>query len=299
MLAARPGRGGRRPAAAGARAGSGTGSRLQAAGPTTATSATRVCSCSTRARRACSPTGAAQMVDDEEWDWIVDHSLGAFDHLVIASTLPVFMPHGIHHLAVVERGASAPGAGAGRPRSSERAAAARASTSSTGRHSTSRSSSCATGCAASRAGEAARRRPRRSCCSAATCTTAPSAEVDLGAGSRSRVLPARLLAVPQPAVAEGAAHRRRHRLAARRADLRGARAARRRDRRRRRRGVRSRRTFENTLGELLLDGRAATASRSGGARRKARIPRPPRRDRPIELLRADPSRRISGGAVGR
>jgi hypothetical protein len=39
-----------------------------------------------------------EMVDEEEWDWIVDHSVGAHDHLVIASTLPVFMPHGIHHL---------------------------------------------------------------------------------------------------------------------------------------------------------------------------------------------------------
>ena len=38
------------------------------------------------------------MVDEEEWQWIVDHSRGAFDHLVIASTLPVFLPHGIHHL---------------------------------------------------------------------------------------------------------------------------------------------------------------------------------------------------------
>ena len=42
--------------------------------------------------------GRREMVDEEEWDWIVEHSLGAFDHLVIASTLPVFMPHGIHHL---------------------------------------------------------------------------------------------------------------------------------------------------------------------------------------------------------
>ena len=42
--------------------------------------------------------GRREMVDEEEWDWIVDHSRGAFDHLVIASTLPVFMPHGIHHL---------------------------------------------------------------------------------------------------------------------------------------------------------------------------------------------------------
>ena len=42
--------------------------------------------------------GRREMVDEEEWDWIVEHSRGAFDHLVIASTLPVFLPHGIHHL---------------------------------------------------------------------------------------------------------------------------------------------------------------------------------------------------------
>ena len=29
---------------------------------------------------------------------------GSFDHLIIASTLPVFMPHGIHHLEALERG---------------------------------------------------------------------------------------------------------------------------------------------------------------------------------------------------
>jgi PhoD-like phosphatase len=42
--------------------------------------------------------GRREMIDEEEWDWLVDHSLGELDHLVIASTLPVFMPHGIHHL---------------------------------------------------------------------------------------------------------------------------------------------------------------------------------------------------------
>jgi PhoD-like phosphatase len=39
-----------------------------------------------------------EMIDEEEWQWIVDHSVGEFDHLIIASTLPVFMPKGIHHL---------------------------------------------------------------------------------------------------------------------------------------------------------------------------------------------------------
>jgi hypothetical protein len=42
--------------------------------------------------------GRREMVDEEEWEWIVRHSVGEFDHLVIASTLPVFMPKGIHHL---------------------------------------------------------------------------------------------------------------------------------------------------------------------------------------------------------
>jgi hypothetical protein len=42
--------------------------------------------------------GQREMVDEAEWDWIVDHSVGAFDHVIIASTLPVFMPRGIHHL---------------------------------------------------------------------------------------------------------------------------------------------------------------------------------------------------------
>jgi hypothetical protein len=39
-----------------------------------------------------------EMIDEEEWDWLIEHSLGEFDHLVIASTLPVFMAAGIHHL---------------------------------------------------------------------------------------------------------------------------------------------------------------------------------------------------------
>jgi hypothetical protein len=39
-----------------------------------------------------------EMIDEEEWHWIVEHARDEFDHLVIASTLPVFMPKGIHHL---------------------------------------------------------------------------------------------------------------------------------------------------------------------------------------------------------
>jgi hypothetical protein len=39
-----------------------------------------------------------QMMAQEEWDWIVEHAHGSFDHLVVATTLPVFLPLGIHHL---------------------------------------------------------------------------------------------------------------------------------------------------------------------------------------------------------
>jgi hypothetical protein len=39
-----------------------------------------------------------EMIDEAEWDWIVDHARGEFDHLILASTLPVFMPKGVHHL---------------------------------------------------------------------------------------------------------------------------------------------------------------------------------------------------------
>jgi PhoD-like phosphatase len=58
---------------------------------------TRLLVLDSRAARVLSD-GRRQMIDDDEWDWIVDHSSGAFDHVIIASTLPVFLPIGIHHL---------------------------------------------------------------------------------------------------------------------------------------------------------------------------------------------------------
>ena len=39
-----------------------------------------------------------EMIDDDEWDWILDHSRDEMDHLVIVSTLPVFMSSGVHYL---------------------------------------------------------------------------------------------------------------------------------------------------------------------------------------------------------
>jgi PhoD-like phosphatase len=58
---------------------------------------TRLLVLDSRAARVLSD-GRRQMIDDGEWDWIVEHSTGAFDHVIIASTLPVFLPTGIHHL---------------------------------------------------------------------------------------------------------------------------------------------------------------------------------------------------------
>lgn len=42
--------------------------------------------------------GHRQMIDKGEWEWIREHARGDFDHLVIVSTLPFFLPHGIHYL---------------------------------------------------------------------------------------------------------------------------------------------------------------------------------------------------------
>ncbi len=42
--------------------------------------------------------GHRDMIDADEWEWIVEHARGSFDHLIIATSLPVYAPHGIHHL---------------------------------------------------------------------------------------------------------------------------------------------------------------------------------------------------------
>jgi hypothetical protein len=39
-----------------------------------------------------------QMVDDEEWDWIVEHAQGDFDHLLIATTVPWILSPGFQAL---------------------------------------------------------------------------------------------------------------------------------------------------------------------------------------------------------
>jgi len=39
-----------------------------------------------------------QMVDDDEWQWIVDNTAGDHDHLLIATSVPFLLPPGVHHL---------------------------------------------------------------------------------------------------------------------------------------------------------------------------------------------------------
>jgi hypothetical protein len=50
-----------------------------------------------RAGRVLDPENRT-MVDDEEWEWFVDHATGDFEHLLIASSLPILMPGGEHGL---------------------------------------------------------------------------------------------------------------------------------------------------------------------------------------------------------
>jgi len=74
----------------------------------------RLVAVDSRCSRHLAPDDRA-MVDDVEWQWVVDHALQPapgrhLDHLLLASTLPVLMVPGIHHLegwneAVASRGA--------------------------------------------------------------------------------------------------------------------------------------------------------------------------------------------------
>jgi hypothetical protein len=42
--------------------------------------------------------GHRSMVDDDEWDWIVEHARGGFEHLLIATTVPYLLSPGFHYL---------------------------------------------------------------------------------------------------------------------------------------------------------------------------------------------------------
>ena len=68
------------------------------AGASAATSAAPGRSSSTRAPAGCSSEDRRAIVDDEEWDWIVEHASGDFDHLLLATTVPWLLSPGFHHL---------------------------------------------------------------------------------------------------------------------------------------------------------------------------------------------------------
>lgn len=50
-----------------------------------------------RAGRVLTP-GARSMVDAGEWEWICERLVGGHDHLVVATTLPVLLGHGLHYV---------------------------------------------------------------------------------------------------------------------------------------------------------------------------------------------------------
>jgi hypothetical protein len=56
---------------------------------------TRIVAIDCRAGRVLTP-GRRQLVDDEEWDWIVEHTKGEFDHVLLAMSDPYILPRGIH-----------------------------------------------------------------------------------------------------------------------------------------------------------------------------------------------------------
>jgi hypothetical protein len=58
---------------------------------------TRVIILDSRASRVLEPDRRS-ILDDAEWDWIVEHATGDFDHLVIGTSLPYLLGHGMHYL---------------------------------------------------------------------------------------------------------------------------------------------------------------------------------------------------------
>jgi hypothetical protein len=58
---------------------------------------TRLLAVDSRAGRDVTP-GARKMIEPGEWDWITRQVEGEFDHLLIASSVPIFLTHGLHFL---------------------------------------------------------------------------------------------------------------------------------------------------------------------------------------------------------
>jgi hypothetical protein len=58
---------------------------------------TRVIMMDSRGGRCLTPDRRS-IFDDEEWDWIVEHCTGDFDHLVIGTSLPWLLGQGMHYV---------------------------------------------------------------------------------------------------------------------------------------------------------------------------------------------------------
>ncbi len=58
---------------------------------------TRAIFVDSRAGRVLEP-GRRSIVDEEEWDWIVEQAAGDFDHLLISTTVPFLLSPGFHHV---------------------------------------------------------------------------------------------------------------------------------------------------------------------------------------------------------
>ena len=197
-----------------------------------------------------------ELVDEEEWNWIVDRSREEVDHLVIVSSLPVFMSPGIHYFEAWNeavcagawgRWAARPVSGSGGP-----------STSSTGRPSRTRSRawcSCSrTSPRRGRRGAAGHRHGRRG--------RRPQRLRDgglagpLGGRPKPRA-PGGLLAVPKSARAGRTADRQPHPDAAGGGAVPRSGPAGGRERASVRWRYRSGPTFDNSIGVIELDGRWA------------------------------------------
>ena len=126
-----------------------------------------------RPRGAGAGGGRRAIVDDEEWDWIVEHTEGDFDHLLDLHHHPLVALPRLRPPRGLERGSWSRGRLGQADGLGQREAAARSSTSTTGPRSASHSRSCATSCTRSPAARRARRRPRSSS-SPATSTTPTS-----------------------------------------------------------------------------------------------------------------------------
>ena len=58
---------------------------------------TRIVMIDSRAGRVLTP-GGRSMVDAGEWQWITEHAVGGFDHLLIGTSLPLIMAPALHYL---------------------------------------------------------------------------------------------------------------------------------------------------------------------------------------------------------